>query len=96
MVKLGEATIGKYTFEPGWRWSESIKPIVKTDSCQVHHIGYLLSGKLHVVTDDGEESDLGPGDVYEILPGHDAWVVGDDTFQGLEFQSKTAESYAKQ
>src|SRR5438094_351668 len=73
VVKSGETTIGRYTFEPGWRWSESIKPIVKTDSWQVHHIGFVLSGRLHVVTDDGGEADLGAGEAYEVQPGHDAW-----------------------
>ena len=60
MVKIGGTTIGRYTFEPGWRWSESVKPIAKTDSCQAHHVGYILTGRLHVVTDDGGESELGP------------------------------------
>src|SRR3990172_10734794 len=77
VVKIGETTIGRYTFEPGWRWSESVKPIAKTDSCQVHHIGYVLSGRLHVVTDDGGKAEVGPGEAYEIQPGHDAWVVRD-------------------
>jgi len=96
LVHLAGSSAGRATFEPGWRWSTSIKPIVGGDSCQNHHVGYVLAGSLHVVTDAGEEFDVGPDGVYEILPGHDAWVIGDDVFQALEFQSKTAESYAKE
>jgi hypothetical protein len=95
MVRLAGSTAGLATMEPAWRWSTSIKPIVGTDSCQMHHLGYVLSGKLHVVNDEGQEAELGPGDVYEVLPGHDAWVVGDETYSALEFQSKTAETFAK-
>ena len=93
LVTLGEATIGRSTFEPGWRWSESVKQIVGTDSCQAHHVGYALSGRLHVVADGGEEHEVGPGEAYVVMPGHDAWVVGDEPFVGLEFQS--ADTYAK-
>ena len=96
VVHLAGSSAARATLEPGWRWSTSVKPIVGGDSCQAHHVGYALSGSLHVVTGEGDEFDIGPSDVYEILPGHDAWVVGDDVFQGLEFQSKTAEEYAKQ
>jgi hypothetical protein len=92
VVKIGESTIGRYTFEPGWRWSESVKPIAKTDSCQAHHVGYILSGRLHVKTDDGGEAELGPGEAYEIHPGHDGWVVGDEAVTSVEFMG--AEKYA--
>ena len=95
IVRLAGSTAAQITLEPGWRWSADVKPIAGTDSCQGHHVGYVLSGSLHVVADGGEEFDIGPGDAYEILPGHDAWTVGDDTFQGLEFQSQTAAQYAK-
>jgi len=95
MVRLAGATAAQSTFGPGWRWSTDIKPVVGTDSCQAHHVGYCVSGSLHVVTDEGNEFDLGAGDVYEILPGHDAWVVGDATFSGPEFQTETAEKFAK-
>src|SRR5207244_2697387 len=74
MVRLAGATAAQSTFGPGWRWSTDIKPVVGTDSCQAHHVGYCVSGSLHVVTDEGNEFDLGAGDVYEILPGHDAGV----------------------
>jgi mannose-6-phosphate isomerase-like protein (cupin superfamily) len=91
--KVGGFTFGRNTFEPGWRWSESVKPLVKTDSCQTHHAGYVLSGRLHVVTEDGGETELGPGDAYEVEPGHDAWVVGNERFVSVELVG--AEKYAK-
>ena len=78
LVDLNGHAVGLGTFEPGWRWSESVKPIAKTDSCQAHHVGYILSGRLHVKTEDGGEAELGPGEAYEVQPGHDAWVVGDE------------------
>ena len=93
LVTVGGATIGRLTMEPGWRWSESIKQIVKTDSCQNHHQGVAVSGRLHVVGDDGSEIDIEPGTAYNIPPGHDAWVVGDETFTGYEF--KSAAEYGK-
>ncbi len=95
IVHLAGSTAARATMEPGWRWSTSVKPIAGTESCQMHHLGYVLSGSLHVVTDEGGELDLGAGDTYEILPGHDAWVTGDETYQALEFQSTTAKEYAK-
>lgn len=93
VVRLGVETAARFTFQPGWRWSESIKPIAKTDSCQVRHVGAIVSGHLHVVHTDGTEGDAGPGDAYVIEPGHDAWVVGDEAVVAFEFES--AESYAK-
>ncbi len=66
------------TFEPGWRWSEHVKPIAGTDTCQASHFLYCVSGRMHIAMDDGSEADLGPGDVMAIDPGHDAWVVGNE------------------
>ena len=96
VVNLESQTVGRATFEPGWRWSDCVKPIVGTDSCQAHHVGYIVSGRIHVLMVDGTEFEAGPGTAYEIQPGHDAWVVGDDRFVGLEFQGKTAAEFAKQ
>jgi hypothetical protein len=76
LVTIGDLTFGKGTFHPGWKWSESVKPIVHTDSCQAPHTQYHISGRLHVKMDDGTEVEYGPGDVGVIQPGHDAWVVG--------------------
>lgn len=93
LVTLEGTTVGRYTFEPGWRWSDCVKPVAQTDTCQVDHVGYVLEGRLHVRHDDGTEADLGPGDVYHIHPGHDAWVEGDQRFVSVEFQG--AAGYAK-
>src|SRR5205085_522106 len=65
------------------------------DSCEAAHLGYVVSGRIHVASNDGSEVDLGPGDAYRLDPGHDAWVVGDEPVISLEFESKTAETYAK-
>ena len=78
VVTLGDFTLGKGTFEPGWRWSEDVKPIAGTDSCQTLHTGICISGQMTVRMDDGTEASVGPGDVVRIEPGHDAWVVGDE------------------
>ena len=95
VVKMGANTAARLTLEPGWKWSECIKPIVGTDSCQVRHIGVIQSGRMHVIHDDGSEGDIGPGEAYVIEPGHDAWVVGDEPMVGFEFESTTAEVFAK-
>lgn len=93
LVELAGGEVGRYTFQPGWRWSECIKPVVGTDSCQVEHIGYVVSGALHVEHDDGSTGDVAGGSVYRIAPGHDAWVVGDDPVVVVEFQG--AATYAR-
>ncbi|HXX39570.1 MAG TPA: cupin domain-containing protein [bacterium] len=78
LVSLGGFTFGRMTVEPGWKWSESIKPVVKTNSCQQEHLSYHISGRLRVRMDDGSEAEFGPGDVSMIPAGHDAWVVGNE------------------
>ena len=93
LVNLAGGQIGRYTFQPGWRWSECIKPVVGTDSCKVEHVGYLVSGRLHVTLDDGSETDVTAGEAYHIPSGHDGWVVGDEPAVAVEFQG--AASYAK-
>jgi mannose-6-phosphate isomerase-like protein (cupin superfamily) len=92
IVEVGGTTVGRFTFQPGWKWSESVKPIAKTDLCESHHLGVVTGGKLHVEL-AGDSIDVSAGDVYEIPPGHDAWVVGDEDFVGYEF--KSAGEYAK-
>jgi hypothetical protein len=94
VVKLGGTTAARVTFQPGWKWSECIKPVAGTDSCQARHVGTVVSGRIHVVHEDGTEGDAGPGDAYVIEPGHDAWVVGEEPFVAFEFESKTAAQYA--
>ena len=78
LVTLGGLTFGRATFQPGWRWSTSVKPIAKTASCQAPHLHYQISGRMHVVMDDGSEMEFKAGDVGQIPPGHDAWVVGQE------------------
>ncbi|MGO4103683.1 cupin domain-containing protein [Leifsonia sp. YAF41] len=84
---LGEYSVGRFTFEPGWRWSDCIKPIVDTDSCQNNHVGYCISGTLEVQTDAGARAVITAGDSFSIPPGHDAYVVGDHDFVSLELLS---------
>ncbi len=78
LVTVGEVTFGRATLQPGWRWSTSVKPVVNTKSCQAAHLQYHVSGRLHVVMDDGSEKDFVAGDVSYLPPGHDAWVVGNE------------------
>jgi mannose-6-phosphate isomerase-like protein (cupin superfamily) len=84
VVELGAGKVLRSTFEPGWRWSECVKPVVGGDSCQVNHFGYCISGRLHVQMDDGEEMEFGAGDAVHIPPGHDGWVVGDEPYVGID------------
>jgi quercetin dioxygenase-like cupin family protein len=93
VLNLGQVQAMRATFEPGWKWSESVKPIAGTDSCQVAHLGYQISGQLTVRMDDGTEYEFGPGDVCSIPPGHDAWVIGDEPAVLIDFQG--AAIYAK-
>lgn len=86
VLQLPLGAIGRFTFEPGWKWSECVGPKVGTDTCQATHLGAVVSGHIHIVHDDGTSIDAGPGDAYVVHPGHDAWVVGDEPFVGLEFQ----------
>jgi ketosteroid isomerase-like protein len=74
----GAVSFVKGTFEPGWRWSKDVKPIAGTDACLVHHLGYTISGRMRVTNVDGTETEIGPGDAFDIAPGHDAYVVGDE------------------
>lgn len=93
VVHLDGYTIGRFNFEPGWRWSECVKPVVNTDQCQASHVGYVVTGTLTVRMQDGTETTIGAGESYTIPPGHDAWVVGDQPFVGIEVMS--ADQYAK-
>ena len=87
IVSLDEATVARSEFYPGWRWSTDLAPIMGTQSCQVHHLGHAVSGVLHVRMDDGEALDIPPDSIYEIPPGHDAWVVGEEPWLTLEWTS---------
>lgn len=93
IVRFDGFTMGRFRFEPGWRWSECVKPVVKTESCQVSHVGYAVSGGITVRMTDGTEKSIRAGESYTIPPGHDAWVDGKEGFVGIEVMS--AEQYAK-
>ena len=93
LITLGGTTIGRAVFEPGWKWSECVKPIAGTDSCQVAHTGYLISGHMHVVMDDGSEAYIEEGDMFVIAPGHDAWIIGSKPCVALDIQG--ASQYAQ-
>ncbi len=86
VVLTDAGSVGRATFLPGWRWSEHIKPIAKTESCEAAHTGYFISGRMKVVMNDGEEMEYGPGDFAVMAPGHDAWVVGDDPCVVIDWQ----------
>jgi len=82
LVSVGGATVGRALLEPGWRWSEHVKPIAKTQSCEAPHYQYHVQGTLRVIMDDGTEKECKAGDVSLLPPGHDAWVVGDEPVSG--------------
>jgi class 3 adenylate cyclase len=84
IYNIDELVFGRTVFEPGWRWSEHVKPIAGTEQCQYHHVGYTISGRLGVRMADGSEVEMRPDTVYEIPPGHDAWVVGDEPYISID------------
>lgn len=96
VVGVGDFMISRGVMQPGWKWSEHIKPIAGTESCEVEHNGLLLTGRVKIVADDGSEMEIGPGDAYVIPPGHDAWVVGDEPATGIEFSREAIEKFAKE
>jgi hypothetical protein len=95
VVHLGGTTAARLTLEPGWSWAACIKRVVGGDSCQLRHLGFVQSGTMRVTHDDGTTLELGRGETYVIEPGHQAEVIGDERFIGFEFQSESAEAYAK-
>lgn len=93
LVTVGGALIGRATFQAGWRWSDCVKPLAKTKSCEAAHFGYQISGTMKTVQDDGTETVSKAGDVVLLPPGHDAWVVGDEPVVVVDFQGMV--DYAK-
>ncbi|GAC1327019.1 MAG: cupin domain-containing protein [Mycobacteriales bacterium] len=93
VVTLPGLVFGRATFEPGWRWSNDVKPIAGTDTCEAHHNAFVVSGRMTIRMDDGTETQVGPGDVFVSEPGHDAWVDGDEACVVLDFSA--ASDYAK-
>ena len=93
VVNVAGRNVGRGRFEPGWKWSQNVKPIAGTESCEVSHLGYCVSGQMKVRMDDGSEAEIGPGDVVAIPPGHDAEIVGDEDCVVIDFGE--IEEYAK-
>ncbi|HEY4002983.1 MAG TPA: cupin domain-containing protein [Candidatus Xenobia bacterium] len=93
VCKIGDHTVMRATFEPGWKWSECIKPVAKTDHCMVEHFVYTISGRMVVVMEDGTKKEFGPGDAGHIPPGHDAWIVGTEKCVMIDFSG--GGNYAK-
>src|SRR4051812_35831172 len=94
VVNIGNVTVGRAVFEPGWQWSKHVKPIAQTERCEVAHMGYVISGRMGIRMDNAEEREFGPDDAFVIAPGHDGWTVGDEPCVVLDF-SGDAEEYAK-
>jgi quercetin dioxygenase-like cupin family protein len=85
LVHIGGMTIGRATYQPGWKWSEHIGPVAGTRSCEIEHVGMVLSGRVMVVMDDGTEFEMRAGDLFHVMPGHDSWVIGDEPYVSLHF-----------
>jgi class 3 adenylate cyclase len=87
IVRLDETTVARGTYEPGWRWSVDMPPLAGSPTCQLHHLGYAIAGAVHFLMNDGQTLDVRAGTVYEVPPGHDAWVVGDEPFVTIDWTS---------
>jgi len=95
VVTVGSTTVTRSTMEPGWHWAECVAPIAGTETCQVQHNGYSISGQLRVRRQDGTEFEIKPGDAYSVAPGHDAWVLGDEPWVGVDFSPNMAAEFAR-
>ena len=84
VITVGGFKLKRVTAQPGWQWSKNLKPVVKTESCEIHHLLYVISGRLHARMNDGKEAEYGPGDVGVVPPGHDGWTVGNEPVVWLE------------
>jgi hypothetical protein len=93
LVKIGKMTIGRATYDPGWKWSEHVGKVAGEKSCMVEHVGLVVAGRAVAAMDDGRVIDLKPGDLFYIAPGHDSWVVGNDPYVSLHFVG--ADAYAQ-
>ncbi len=93
LVRVGDMTIGRASYEPGWRWSEHVGRPIGAKSCMVEHVGMVISGRATAAMDDGRVIEMKPGDLFYIAPGHDSWVVGDEPYVSLHFMG--AGEYAR-
>jgi hypothetical protein len=96
IVHLGGTTAARLTLEPGWKWSDCVKPVAGTEQCQLRHVGVAQSGRMRVTHEDGTVLEISAGDAYVIEPGHDAEILGDEAFVGFEFEPKAAKEFARQ
>jgi quercetin dioxygenase-like cupin family protein len=92
LYRVGPMTLGRATYEPGWKWSEHVGAATGERSCQVEHVGLVLSGRAMAAMDDGTEQIMAPGDFFYVPPGHDSWVVGDEPYVSLHIMG--SEGYA--
>jgi quercetin dioxygenase-like cupin family protein len=90
IVHLGQITAVRATFQPGFRWTEHARPVVGTDLCQVRHTGYVVSGRSGIRMADGTEREVAAGDVFDVPPGHDSWVIGDEPYVAVDFSPMPA------
>lgn len=95
VLEVAGHKLDRAVLEPGWRWSESVKPIAGTDLCEFDHYGYVAAGRMHLEMADGSAADVGPGDVVVCPPGHDAWVLGDEPCVFVEMSEQVATNYAR-
>ena len=94
VVHLGGMTVGRASYEPGWKWSLHVGKTTGAKSCVVEHVGLVVSGRAAVAMDDGRIIEMNPGDLFYVAPGHDSWVVGDEPYVSLHFNG--ANEYAQQ
>lgn len=90
VFEMDDFVIGRLVMQPGWRWSVNVQPIAGTERCAYHHLGYTISGRAGIRMTDGSEIEIGPNDIYEIPPGHDAWVIGDEPWVSIDFRGARA------
>jgi class 3 adenylate cyclase len=88
VVEMDDAAFGRIVYEPGWRWTTDVRPIAGTELCEIHHMGYVISGHLRLEMRDGSTLDAGPGDIFECPPGHDAWVLGDEPWVSVDWRGR--------
>jgi mannose-6-phosphate isomerase-like protein (cupin superfamily) len=93
VVNVGDHSVARATFQPGWRWSDDVKPLAQTPLCEVEHELYFVSGRMRVRMADGAEAEFGAGDVTHLAPNHDAWIVGDEPCVVIDWAGAT--TYAK-
>ncbi len=93
IIRFSATTIGRAAYEPGWKWSEHVGPSIGQTSCQVEHVGMVISGRAIVAMDDGRVIEMKPGDLFYLPPGHDSWVVGEEPYVSLHFLG--GEKYAR-